>query len=344
MSKLFKRQIGRLLLGICERFPTVKPLVKRWGLRTSQEWFHENPVSVQIPGGRSLKLAGLTENYLTFELFWRGLEYYEPITMLVTRELASRGGTFLDVGANIGTYTLVLAACEPKLKVTAFEPNPKAYGLLRANVRLNGLSSVTCEQAAVSDHEGVAVLYLCASDMSASLEPDFETTTARDTVTLTSLDSYLALHDLPGPLLLKVDVEGHESVFFRGALQVLEKRAPDIICEITGPLDPDVSASLRERGYRFYQITDQGLLEASELNLNVRGSFLFLNYLLSTAPEPVIHGIFRAIEPKVRKINLKNTSKYVAPEMIRRLRARSDGREDLPRRSAMLQRTTGSGI
>lgn len=322
MLPRLKPLIGRTLLTTCEQMPWTKPWLRRWGLRTSQEWFQDRVVTVQLPEGQQMRLGGISENYLTFELFWRGLGYYEPITMLLTRELVRGGGIFYDVGANVGVYSLAQAILEPRLQVVAFEPNPKASQLLRANVNLNRLDRITCESVAVSDGEGKAFLHLCPSDMSASLEEDFEVHTGGQEVQRTSLDAYWEAHRSPARLVMKVDVEGHESAVFRGAADLLEERKPDLVCEVTGPLRDEVTDFLFKLGYRFYAVTNEGLRRRDELGLVVRDDLLFLNYLFTTASPAQVRALFTRIEPAVQALDLAQTSKKVAPEMIARLQAR----------------------
>jgi FkbM family methyltransferase len=318
----FKRFAGRVLLELCEQVPATKNVLKKWGLRTTQEWFADRTVRVQLPDGQSLSLAGLSENYLTFELFWKGTGYYEPITTLAARELVRSGAAFIDVGANIGFYSLVLSLCQPGLPVIAFEPNPKIFRLLQSNVRLNGFDHVCCHPVALSDHIGSAILHISDSDMSASLESDFQPGTKAVEITTSTLDSYLTRQPVNGGLLMKVDVEGHEASFFRGAIETLQNRQPDIICEITGSPDEEITAILRQAGYRFYQITDEGFLPSSELKLVVRGRFLFFNYLVSAKPPEQVKAIFQRIQHRVGEIDLAQTSKCVDPDMIRYLQAR----------------------
>ena len=322
IAHLSKRLIGQTLLELCERMPTAKSDLRKWGLRTSQAWFGDRAVSVQLPNGKDLKLAGICENYLTFQLFWRGVSYYEPLSTCLARELVRGQATFIDVGANIGFYSLLLSAWHPGLGVIAFEPNPKAYRLLQQNLQLNRFNRVVSEPMALSDKEGSAVLHLCASDMSASLESDFEKTCGSFTISTTTLDTYLARHPLNSNLVIKVDVEGHEAAFFRGAIETLRTRRPDILCEITGDPGAAVSALLRNAGYSFYQVTDVGLLPAEQLLLNVRGQFLFLNYLLTTRPKSELAELSRVIQRCASEVDLLQTSKFVSPEMIERLSAR----------------------
>lgn len=318
-----KRLAGRSLLGFCEQVPAAKPFLKRWGLRTTPGWFANRVVQVQLPGTAGFKLASLAENYLSFELFWRGAAYYEPITTLVMQELLRDAATFLDVGANIGFYSLVASLCQPQLGVVAFEPNPKNFRLLQANVAANPAARILCEPLALSDREGRATLHLSASDMSASLESDFESVPGPTLeVARTTVDAYLAQHPKPGRLVMKVDVEGHEEPCLKGAEQTLAQRKPDLILEVTAPLPEARIACFKQAGYGFYQITDQGLLPAPKLSLVVRDRFLFLNYLLSARPAPEVAELFRRIAPRVRALDLTQTSKCVDPAMIHRLQAR----------------------
>ncbi|HZV33816.1 MAG TPA: FkbM family methyltransferase [Verrucomicrobiae bacterium] len=314
-----KKLVGLGLFNICNSFPAAKPYLRRWGLRTQQEWFPDAIVRVQMPGGKSFQLASLPHNYLSFELFWRGTVYYEPVTTLVACELARSANTFIDVGANIGFYSLVLSTYKPGLRVVSFEPNPKNFQLLHANVQLNQFSNVTCEPLALSDMSGTGALFLSASDMSASLERDFEASRGPVLkVSTATLDGYLAQRPVSGPVLIKVDVEGHEAAFFKGARQTISSLKPDIISEVTLRPDSVPLPFLRELGYRFYQITDQGLLPTNELAMVIRGRFRFLNCLLSARPATEIAELFKSIEPQVRRIDLTQTSKLVPAEVLQR--------------------------
>lgn len=322
----FKMLVGRGLFNICNRYPAAKPFLRRWGLRTQQQWFPDAIVRVQMPDGKSFQLASLPQNYLSFELFWRGTVYYEPVTTLLACELARGADTFIDVGANIGFFSLVLSTSKPGLRVISFEPNPKNFQLLNANVHLNQFSNVTCEPLALSDISGTGALFLSPSDMSASLEQDFEDTPGPVLkVSTATLDGYLAQRSPSGPVLIKVDVEGHEAAFFKGARQTISSLKPDIISEVTLRRDSVPLPFLHELGYHFYQITDQGLLQTNELAMVIRGRFRFLNCLLSARPATEIAELFKRIEPQVRRIDLTQTSKLVPAEVLQRFQQPAQG-------------------
>lgn len=319
----WKRHVGKALIFLCDQFPHLKSKFRSWGLRTSKEWFERRVVSAQLPDGRSVRLASVSQNYLSFELFWKGTGYYEPITTLVFQELVRSGDTFLDVGANVGFYSLVLSLMRPEIQVVAFEPNPRIAQLLKSNVAANRFRHVTCESLALSDGDGTATLHLNKSDMSASLRDDFDSNLT-DTVQVrtTSLDSYLNRHEIRGRLVVKVDVEGHEEAFFEGARQTLAFKKPDIVTEVAQPYGADATGLLKDNGYRFYPITDQSLEETETLAPVVREPLVFLNYLLSARPKAEIEAVFEEIRDRVGKIDLTQTSKHADFHALEQMKAR----------------------
>jgi len=70
----------------------------------------------------------------------------------------------VDVGANIGVFTVLAARRFPNAKVYAIEPEVENFALLQENIRLNNLSNVTLLQKAVAKEKGTARLYLGAPD------------------------------------------------------------------------------------------------------------------------------------------------------------------------------------
>lgn len=321
-----KRLVAQMVLGIAERSPWLRPWLKPIGLRTWNYWSDESVRTVCLPDGQRLRVAG--RNYLEFELFWKGTGYYEPITTAVLHALLGPRDTFVDVGANVGFYTLVLSAGRRGLRVAAFEPNPRNFALLRRNVQLNGFAAVRCEPMALSDRVGEAPLFLSRSAMSASLVPEFDDAMDGTAVTVgvSTLDAYLAKNPPTGRLVLKADVEGHEAAFFRGASETLERWRPDIVTEVTMPLDAASVTRFRELGYWFYPITDRGFRPAGELRPVVRGEFVFLNCLLSVKPPVRAAELFSRIAPQVQRLDLRQTSKHLTPEAREKFLRRADER------------------
>jgi len=317
-NTLWKRLVGRALFTIGDWFPASKCWIKDLGLRATKEWFCKWVAKVQTADGKTFKLASIGENYLSFQLFWLGAGYYEPITATLLGELLRPCDTFVDIGANIGFFSLLLSRKLAGLKVIAFEPNPKNFELLSRNAAVNNFANIVCEPLALSDREGSAVLYLTDSDMSASLRPDFAFKVSEEvTVKAVTLDSYFG-KKAPQGLLLKADAEGTEYQIFKGGQNTLRSCQPDIVTEVAVSPDPGLPALLRDCGYRAYRITDEGLTETSTLRPTVRGRYLFLNHLLSVKDRDAIRDLSVRVQRKLRGLDLSKTSKAVDDKQIER--------------------------
>jgi FkbM family methyltransferase len=315
---MIKRALGWTAIRVASRIPGTKRVLRSAGLRCSQGLFGNRLISIQTDRRRTLRLSHVDESYLAFQLFWRGFSYYEPITRLLLGSLLPPGATFLDIGAHHGFFTLSIGVLLEDVRIIAFEPNPTNFKILEANVAANPLTRVCCESLAISNRDGTAPLYLTGSDMSASLKKGFQSQDTEQIGTVevrtTGLDSYLNSKRIGAPMVIKVDIEGHEAAFMRGAMETLRRYKPDIVLEVVEEQDPHWVAELKNLGYHFYSITDRGLTEMDSPALVKRFPFLFLNHLLSTRPEAELRTIFHRIEPEVRDINLLDTSKHFRKE------------------------------
>lgn len=317
VKKIIRNVLGRFAISLAGRTPQARRFLAPIGLRCSQDSFGDRIVEIPRPEGRPLRLTRLDDCYLAFQLFWRGIDFYEPITRALIKELIRPGGTFMDLGAHVGFFSLHAGLSAVDTRIISFEPNPKNFEILKANMAANNLPNIVCEPIAVSDRTGSAALYLTESDMSASLMRDFQ---SEDTVQVgqievptTTLDAYLETHPVKDPLLIKVDIEGHEGAFFRGAIQTLATRKPDIILEVLYDQDPGLVTQLKSLGYHFYPITDEGLVEMDAPKLVKRFPLLFMNHLLSVRPKSDLTGIFNRAREATRHINLLQTSKHFPP-------------------------------
>jgi FkbM family methyltransferase len=318
LKRIFKHVLGRALVSIAELLPRTRGLLRPLGLRTSQDLFGNRIVSVQLPNAKSLRLTHVDESYLAFQLFWRGSQYYEPITRSLLASLLHPGDTFLDIGAHLGFFALTAGLSNPGVLVIAFEPNPKNFRILKANALANGLNGLICEPMAISDRDGTGTLYLTESDMSASLMKDFQAEDTRQIgsveVRTASLDTYLEQQSIQGRLTIKVDIEGHEPAFFRGAARTIAACKPDIILEVLYEQESELVSQLKSIGYHFYPITDEGLVELEAPRLIKRFPFLFLNHLLSARPRREIAELFERVCEATRNLSLLQTSKHFPKE------------------------------
>ena len=139
--------------------------------------------------------------------------------------MLSGDAVVVDVGANIGWYTL--RAARRAKKVYAFEPEPTNYELLQKAVRANGFSNVELEKLIVGDTDGETDLFL---SIDAGRHSTVRKSGRKITVKCTTLDSFLPTQTID---VLKVDVEGAESRVLAGADEGIKGgRIRNIIMEL----------------------------------------------------------------------------------------------------------------
>ena len=154
---------------------------------------------------------------------------YEPsVTKEVCRILRD-GQTFVDVGANIGWYTLLGASIVgEKGKVLAIEPEPENFKLLASSICFNQFANVSAVEACVSDNSNMETLYLHAAVSHSTLSKS----TRSIEVPASTLDELATEYALENIDLLKIDVEGAEAKVLNGALKLIEgRKIKQIICE-----------------------------------------------------------------------------------------------------------------
>jgi len=138
---------------------------------------------------------------------------------------------FIDVGANIGRYSLFLAKRFPKLKVIAIEPDPDAYSALAKGVKVNGLANVIAMNIAISDVNGVTTLF---KKYDASLSSIVDSTNTIKTIKVTAkrLDDVVEGLGLGCVDWVKIDVEGAELHVLRDFRSGIARFRPRVIIEV----------------------------------------------------------------------------------------------------------------
>ena len=180
----------------------------------------------------------------------------------------SAGATAIDIGANFGMHTLIMAdQIGADGRLLAFEPIPENLRLLRRNVKLNRFNDrVTIQEAAISDQPVDTIDMVVDSDQlepSASLQTD--STKGRETVTVSniSLDQATSSVGVENKCLVKLDVEGAELSVLRSGEEFLKRVRPKLLIEVHDYALPQFGDSteavyefLKNYGYSIQQISD----------------------------------------------------------------------------------------
>lgn len=181
------------------------------------------------------------------------LNLYEKGDLKQIASLIKKGGTCIDVGANVGFYTLHFAKkMQNTGKAYAFEADPSVFAKLKANCKLNTFGSIDIYNKAISNQNGKTTFH-CSQDAcsgSGSLEKFHDIAGQQIEIETQSLDSFLAEEKISFVDLIKIDIEGHEIKLLQGAKESLKKRKfGHIFVEFNGP-------RLSQKGHTFNEFCD----------------------------------------------------------------------------------------
>ena len=162
---------------------------------------------------------------------------YEPLETKVLSSFARGSRAIIDVGANVGYYSIELNHVQPKEgKLVCFEPVATTCVQLERNIELNKLQKmVTVFNLGLSDRDLTTTMFLPKKSGSSAasarnLHPDEEFTS--QVVMMTSLDKVYPTLGLNGCDLIKIDVEGGELNVIQGALETIKRFRPVIFAEL----------------------------------------------------------------------------------------------------------------
>jgi FkbM family methyltransferase len=158
---------------------------------------------------------------------------YETPDYSMVRRLVPEGGTVLDVGANIGYYTLSLCRQVRDVSVHSFEPIPKTFALLQEHVRINGATNATIHNFGFSEREETKTFYYYPEGSGNASSANLSEGTSVRTITcqVKRLDDFVQANGLRVDFI-KCDVEGAELFVFRGAIATLKRDRPVLFTEM----------------------------------------------------------------------------------------------------------------
>ena len=231
-------------------------------------WQKRLPVNVplshlKLENGQKVSLAQPHRCHVAQELYWGDgqLDSAQDRNALAAALAFSRGAaTFLDIGSYTGLFALAVARANPQIQSYAYEIVGENFLLLWENVLHNDLGDrVHPRLVAVGAEDGeIRLPYAQSSGQLASSVDIGWSTDHGVRVPVKRLDH---LHfDSPGPIALKIDVEGFEMEVFDGAKRFLAQHRPDMVCEVLRRAKrvPEMMELLGGLGYRWLHIREDG--------------------------------------------------------------------------------------
>ena len=252
-----KMRIVRLLRCLPPQLPgrlrlaafLLRPLFDLTGIKIEDRYgFSYNVPSIKESIGLHLLVFGI----------------YEPLLMECLLHYIKPGFTFVDVGANIGTFSIPMAkAVGGGGIVLSVEPSPTVFPYLRDNVRLNNASNIKLENCAAGERDDFIQFYDAPISHfgMGSFGPQFGVDPVK--VHVKTLDSILLKNKIKNEDIVKVDGEGYEALIFKGMPVLLNQMKKPIIffefCDwaeqrIAHNKTGDSQRVLRECGYKIYRL------------------------------------------------------------------------------------------
>jgi FkbM family methyltransferase len=220
------------------------PLLKRArkvGLALARHW--PWPVSVRISNGHRMFVdlrSGIGRG-----IYAKG--EFDPAVFSPLREALHSGDTFLDIGVNIGFYSmLALDQIGPTGEVHAFEIDERPLHCLWKTISREGLRNLHLHETAVGDCDGEVGLNMHEDSGNSSV---IKSGGARQ-VKMTTLDTWWRGARVKNIQAMKLDIEGAEMLALQGAKELLSTERPVIVCEA----DPELQ---KRFGYGPKQLLDQ---------------------------------------------------------------------------------------
>ena len=231
----------------------------------------------RLPDNPNLSFIA-AESLVLSQLYWYGEQGWEPDLLPWWRHFCSHSKGVLELGANVGYFSVQGAKAAPSVRYVAVEPHPVSLEMCRANLSLNAVRNVELiGAAAVADPDASSVQLRVPSDQLATptvafmagdheLPPDMVTDGAK----VVEAPAVHVCTLLDGIDLLKLDVEGHEHALLTAARSQLAECRPTLIVEVlpgTAKLRKLLVGLCEQQGYRCY-VPTRGrlvLLEPAQL-------------------------------------------------------------------------------
>jgi FkbM family methyltransferase len=246
----------------------------RWGKRSAYEFFEKHlrsrpyATTVRTDFGGRIRLA--LPDLISMIIYLTG--QWEPLIARYVRRALRPGDVFVDVGANIGYYTLLASQLVgADGRVFAVEASPSIFRRLEYNIAMNGCGNVCCLNAAAADSPGELPFYLSAThnlghSTTVRQLADREHMRLEARVPADTLEALIGPENLRGARLIKIDVEGAEHTVLAPLFDSLDEfpRSTEWLLELSsdssacGQDDIDtIFAAFTYHGYRAYGIRNE---------------------------------------------------------------------------------------
>jgi FkbM family methyltransferase len=261
-----------------------KPYV--YGLMNSIEWGHIEfkPQKVQVANNTSITLVPHLHEFDYTTLFWQNMPYEEELYFWIKDKIKDYD-LIIDIGANVGIFSIFSAKANPAAQVYSFEPSTEAFYRLTQNKRNNKLPNLTLFNVAVAaDNDFLEFFEPEGHLTNGSLDISFamifdKTPIKRKVIGVNNEFIEKLLATSTKKVLIKIDVEGAETIVLRNLQNSISKYKPDMIIEVLPSYEKQLNdLEFIKLHYSLFGIEKDGLVARSTFVSNT----VYRDYFLSS--------------------------------------------------------------
>jgi FkbM family methyltransferase len=262
-------QLKRKRMGLQNAITAIKQphIIGEYAIWLVRKLFSREGITKRIRGNLSIAgFSGFSE-YLAVDNFLKGGEF------IFFQDYPFDPGAFIDIGANIGIFSLVFAKRFPHRPIYAVEASPYTLATLRKNIEINSAENIRAFGVAISDQTGTVTFN---ADPVRRGTAGIVRSSSVHAIELPcqSLDEFVAANVIGPIAAIKIDVEGYETLALRGGQSTLATNPPKVIffevCpEITdraGFAADEPSRLLLDAGYSLFRASPRGELVSVEVD------------------------------------------------------------------------------
>jgi FkbM family methyltransferase len=237
------------------------------------------------PGGLRFGIDIMDKRNVPLETF--NFNFYEKDDSQMIFKIVRPDSHIIDIGANIGWYTIHTAAMLKSGNIHCFEPIPETHKKLVNNIKLNNLTNIVVNNIALSEKKQTLTFYFDPYQSGSSSSKDITESPTVERIQLESMtfDEYVEKNKLAKIDFVKCDVEGAELFVFQGAMNTLKKYTPVVFTELLrkwaakfGYHPNDIMDLFHSIGYGAYYTREGYLHPIDKIDENtVNTNFFFLH-------------------------------------------------------------------
>ncbi len=213
------------------------------------------------------------------ELYYNGPDQYEFTPLF--EELIGQSSVFLDIGANIGYFSILGSKINPDCKIFAFEPSKGSLHFLQKNIEVNNCTNVKIVDRAISNTTGTLTFHEVTNSKYPWIEFNLNGSNSLNesslkhehrsySVEVTTIQKCVEENSIDVIDLIKLDTECTEHWIIKDSIKIINSHLPIIICEIYPVIEKEMEGLIKDKldKYRMFQYITKNntLLEINSLS------------------------------------------------------------------------------